>query len=322
MTIDLVPGVLSGDVRALARAISVVERQRAEGEALVSALFPHTGRALVVGVTGAPGAGKSTLVDQLAREVRRADGGVGVLAVDPTSPFSGGALLGDRVRMSGHHADPKVFIRSMATRGQMGGLSRATSDAAIVLDASGKDVVFIETVGVGQDEIDIAKTADVTVVVLVPEGGDDIQALKAGIMEIADIFVVNKSDREGADRLVQAITSAQSLRTPSAEEWRPPVVRTEATTGRGVPALWEAITTCAASRTGARRDRRRERHGMRIRELLAERWIRYVEDTLPPGEIARITDEIEARRVDPYEAADAVMSRVLASGPFVGGAKR
>ena len=322
MTIDLVPGVLAGDARALARAISVVERQRAEGEALVSALFPHTGRALIVGVTGAPGAGKSTLVDQLAREVRRADGGVGVLAVDPTSPFSGGALLGDRVRMSGHHADPKVFIRSMATRGQMGGLSRATADAAIVLDASGKDVVFIETVGVGQDEIDIAKTADVTVVVLVPEGGDDIQALKAGIMEIADIFVVNKSDRDGADRLVQAITSAQSLRTPSAEEWRPPVVRTEATTGRGVTALWLDITRCAASRTGARRDRRRERHGVRIRELLAERWIRYVEDTLPPGEIARITDEIEARRVDPYEAADAVMSRVLASDPSVGGAKR
>ena len=322
MTIDLVPGVLAGDARALARAISVVERQRAEGEALVSALFPHTGRALVVGVTGAPGAGKSTLVDQLAREVRRADGGVGVLAVDPTSPFSGGALLGDRVRMSGHHADPKVFIRSMATRGQMGGLSRATSDAAIVLDASGKDVVFIETVGVGQDEIDIAKTADVTVVVLVPEGGDDIQALKAGIMEIADIFVVNKSDRDGADRLVQAITSAQSLRTPSAEEWRPPVVRTEATTGRGVTALWLDITRCAASRTGARRDRRRERHGVRIRELLAERWIRYVEDTLPPGEIARITDEIEARRVDPYEAADALMSRVLASDPSLGGAKR
>jgi LAO/AO transport system kinase len=314
MTDRLVAGVVAGDARAVARAISAVERQDAEAERLVGAIFPRTGRALTVGITGAPGAGKSTLTDRLTAEARQRDLRVGVLAVDPTSPFSGGALLGDRVRMAGHHADPKVFIRSMATRGQMGGLARATADAALVLDAAGMDLVLIETVGVGQDEVDIARTADVTLVVLVPEGGDDIQAIKAGIMEIADIFVVNKADREGADRLVQAITAAESLRTPLAGEWRPPVVRTEGTTGRGLPELWDEIQRCAASRAGQRDKGGRDRQGARLRDVLAQRWLRHVDRTLPEGEMDRLVAAIDRRRMDPYTAADAVMARVLGGG--------
>jgi LAO/AO transport system kinase len=195
--------VVAGDPRAIARAISIVEDDAGAGAALIGQLYPHTGRAYLIGVTGAPGVGKSTLVDRLVAEARRAGRTVAVLAVDPTSPFSGGAILGDRVRMSTHAHDAGVFVRSMATRGHLGGLAAATSDAALVFDAAGKDVVIIETVGVGQDEVDIVRTADVSIVMLAPGAGDDVQALKAGIMEIADIFVVNKADRDGADQVVQ-----------------------------------------------------------------------------------------------------------------------
>ena len=219
---------------SIARAISLVEDDAGGGAALIGRLYPHTGRAYLIGVTGAPGAGKSTLVDRLITEARRAGLTVGVLAVDPTSPFTGGAILGDRVRMSAHAGDAGVFVRSMATRGHLGGLAAATSDAALVLDAAGKDVVIIETVGVGQDEVDIVRTADVSIVVLVPGTGDDVQAIKAGIMEIADIFVVNKADREGADQVVQSVTANLSLQTFAAGEWRPPMLKTEATTGVGV----------------------------------------------------------------------------------------
>ena len=208
------------------------------GRELVGQIYARTGRAFLVGVTGAPGTGKSTLVDRLIAEIRRAGVKVGVIAVDPTSPFSGGAVLGDRVRMNAHAADPGVFIRSMATRGHLGGLARATSDAALVLDAAGIDVVIIETVGVGQDEVDIVSTADISIVLLVPGAGDDLQAIKAGVMEIGDIFVVNKADREGADRVVQAVASNLSLKTYGASEWKPPILKTEATTGAGVDALW------------------------------------------------------------------------------------
>ncbi|HKD92841.1 MAG TPA: methylmalonyl Co-A mutase-associated GTPase MeaB, partial [Terriglobales bacterium] len=187
----------AGDARAISRAISAVEDRRVEAVPLLRALFPHSGRAAVVGLTGAPGAGKSTLVDQLAREYRKANKRVGIIAVDPTSPFSGGAILGDRIRMLSHHGDPNIYIRSMATRGALGGLALTTADVATVLDASGRDLILIETVGVGQDEIDIVRLAEVTIVILVPGMGDDVQTIKAGIMEIADIFVINKSDREG-----------------------------------------------------------------------------------------------------------------------------
>jgi LAO/AO transport system kinase len=233
--------VLAGDPRAVARAISLVEDDAGAGRELISRIYEHTGRAYLIGVTGAPGVGKSTLVDRLVTEARRAGLTVGVLAIDPTSPFSGGAILGDRVRMSTHSHDAGVFVRSMATRGHLGGLSAATNDAALVLDASGKDLVIIETVGVGQDEVDIVRTADISIVVLVPGAGDDVQALKAGIMEIADIFVVNKADREGADQVVQSVTANLSLQTFAEGEWRPPVVKTEAVNGIGVDRLWQDI---------------------------------------------------------------------------------
>ena len=250
---ELAERVVSGDPRAIARAISVVEDDADAGAALVGEIFSRSGRAFVVGVTGAPGAGKSTLVDALITRWRKADRTVGVIAVDPTSPYSGGAMLGDRVRMQAHAQDAGVFIRSMATRGNLGGLARATTDAALVLDAAGKDFVTIETVGVGQDEVDIVRTADVCIVVLVPGMGDDVQALKAGIMEIADIFVMNKSDREGADRAVAEVESLLSLGSFTEGEWRPPIVRTQATTGEGLDDLVGAI------------DRFREHAGARSR---------------------------------------------------------
>ena len=207
----LIDQLCSGDVRALARAISTVENRAPGWSDLLKAVFPHSGKARVLGLTGSPGAGKSTLVDQLARLYRKDNHTIGIIAVDPTSPYSGGAILGDRIRMQDHFSDPGIYIRSMATRGSLGGLARTTADVATVLDASGRDLVMIETVGVGQDEVDIVRLADVTVVILVPGMGDDVQTIKAGIMEIADIFVINKSDREGAEHVEREIRTLQSL---------------------------------------------------------------------------------------------------------------
>ena len=250
MSLTLAERVRSGDVRAIARAISLIEDEAASAAGLVRDIFPYTGRSYLIGVTGPPGAGKSTLVDKLTAITRAGHETVGVICVDPTSPFTGGAILGDRVRMQGHTHDEHVFIRSMATRGHMGGLARATSDAALVLDAAGKSLTIIETVGVGQDEVDIVRTADISIVVLVPGTGDDVQALKAGIMEIADIFVVNKCDRDGADRMVTSIESNLALQMFPEGEWRPPIVKTEATTGAGVPELWETIRIFARTPKG------------------------------------------------------------------------
>ena len=307
--------VLAGDPRAIARAISLIEDDSPAAAPLIKALFPHTGRTYLVGVTGPPGAGKSTLVDRMVAEARAGGQTVGVIAVDPTSPFTGGSVLGDRLRMQAHAGDAGVFIRSMATRGHLGGLARTTSDAALVLDASGKAVVIVETVGVGQDEVDIVRTADVSVVVLVPGTGDDVQALKAGIMEIADIYVVNKADRDGADRMVTAIESNLALQSYEEGQWRPPILKTEATTGRGVSELWQAIHAFRAHTEPERARRLAARHEYRLRELLARRFLAHVEtDVLGPGEFDALVARIAAREIDPYSASADVMARALRGG--------
>ncbi len=294
--------IVAGDPRGIARGISLVENGTDEGPALVRDLFARSGRAFLVGVTGAPGAGKSTLVDGLVTRWRQAGKSVGVIAVDPTSPFTGGAMLGDRVRMQAHAQDTGVFIRSMATRGHLGGLARATADAALVLDAAGKDFVAIETVGVGQDEVEIARTADVSIVVLVPGMGDDVQALKAGVMEIADIFVVNKADREGADRTMAEVESLLGLHTYNDGEWRPPIVRTQATTGDGLDALVETIARFR-EQTHEVDSRRRGRAEAQLRSIVAAKLLQQVESRVSAIEMKALIDRIAARSIDPYSAA-------------------
>ena len=241
----LVDGVRNGDVQAIARTISLIENEHPAAEALLNALFPYTGNAYRIGITGPPGAGKSTLTAQITRQLRKEGKTVGIIAVDPTSPFTGGAVLGDRIRMAEFATDPGVFIRSMASRGSMGGLARRTQDVGDVLDAAGKDVIIYETVGVGQTELDIAEAADTTVVVLVPESGDAIQTMKAGLMEIADIFVVNKSDREGAERIKIELDLMLQLR-PTKRAWEPPIVMTVAYKGEGIEELMKKMeSTCS-----------------------------------------------------------------------------
>jgi LAO/AO transport system kinase len=324
VTSTLAERVLAGDPRAVARAISLIEDEDPSSADLVKGIFGRTGRAYLIGVTGPPGAGKSTLVDRLIAQLRTQSpqGGqrpqsIGVIAVDPTSPFSGGAVLGDRLRMQAHASDEAVFIRSMATRGHLGGLARATGDAALVLDAAGKDTIIIETVGVGQDEVDIIRTADVSIVTLVPGAGDEVQALKAGIMEIADIFVVNKADREGADRLVSAVEANLALHTYGGGEWRPPIVKTVATSGAGVPQLVEAIAAFRAHSSAAQAERRKTRSEYRLRELVSHRFMDHLErDVLAKGELGAIVDRIAARDIDPYTAANELLTRAgLKAGP-------
>lgn len=314
--------MLEGDLRSVARAISLIEDCAPEGEALVRRIYGRTGRAYLVGVTGPPGVGKSTLVDRLIGEARKSGQTVGVIGIDPTSPFTGGAVLGDRVRMSRHSQDPGVFIRSMATRGRLGGLARATSDAALVLDASGRDIILIETVGVGQDEVDIVRAADLSVVTLVPGAGDEVQALKAGIMEIADIFVVNKADREGADGVVSSIISSLALAEIPEGAWRPPVLKTVATEGRGVAELWAAVGAFRRHSPDAGMKRQVIRQESRLRELLAQRYVEQVDRVVPPEEFQQFVTDVAERRVDPYSAVEAIMSRAARAlrGPVLNAA--
>lgn len=304
-----VEAVREADARSLARVLSVVENRGPQAEELLRALFPAGGAATTIGVTGAPGAGKSTLVDQLAREYRRRQERVGIVAVDPTSPFSHGAILGDRVRMQALFGDPGIFIRSMATRGSLGGLAAATADACAVLDAAGFRRVMIETVGVGQGEIDIVQLADVVLVVLVPGMGDDVQTLKAGILEIADIFVLNKADR-GADRLQQELRAMLGL-ARRADGWRPAIVQTVATEARGVAELCEAIADFESFQAaeGRRAARRREQWRRRLERLLRDRWYEAaLAPHLPAAALEEAADAVAARRSDPYSAAEALIA--------------
>jgi LAO/AO transport system kinase len=298
----LIERALRGERPSVARLISMVENGGAELGRVMNALYPHTGRAYSVGITGSPGAGKSTLTERLVTRARADDLKVGVLAVDPSSPFSGGALLGDRVRMQSHATDPEVFIRSMATRGHLGGISLATPEAVRVLDAIGKDIVIIETVGVGQAEVEITDACDTTVVIVTPGWGDAVQAAKAGLMEIADVFVVNKADRSGARDAVRELD--QMLRLSDAE-WKPEVVQTVATKGEGIDELWDAI---ARHRTyqetnGLLKARRRRRIEREIKEIVAERYRGRLEAEAA-ALLQELADGVEARELDPYRAAD------------------
>ncbi len=307
----LVERLRAGDVRALARAISTVENRTAEAVPLLKELFPYTGKARIIGLTGSPGAGKSTLVDHLAREYRKRGQTVGVIAIDPTSPYTGGAILGDRIRMQSNQMDPGVYIRSMATRGSLGGLARATADVTTVLDASGRDIILIETVGVGQDEVDIVRLADVTVVILVPGMGDDVQTIKAGIMEIADIFVINKSDREGAERVEREIRALQSIST-RADTWVPPVVKTIATEGKGIAELAAAIDNYEAYLgNGAGREKRIENWRQRLLEMLRDTLYERALREYMNGSAAReYAVEVAEHQRDPYSLVEQIIGNV------------
>ena len=307
--------IRAGNPRALARAITAVEDRAPESQALLRELFPHSGKARIIGLTGAPGAGKSTLVEGLAREYRKRQKTVGIVAVDPTSPFTGGAILGDRIRMQAHHSDPGIYIRSMATRGSLGGLASTTADVATVLDASGRDAVLIETVGVGQDEVDIVRLADITLVILVPGMGDDVQSIKAGIMEIADIFIINKSDREGADRVEREVRAMQSLAV-RADNWTPPIVKTIANEGQGLSELAIAIAEyehyLEKSQLGHRR--RIDNWRTRLIEMLrAELMHRVTREYLSEDAAREFAAEITAHKRDPYTLVDEIAGRLARS---------
>lgn len=308
---DWTAAVCAGEVRAISRAITAIENHAPEAEALLQRLFARTGNAYLTGVTGAPGTGKSTLVDRLAAYYRKQNEQVGVIAVDPTSPYTGGAILGDRIRMQSHAGDAGMFIRSMATRGFMGGLARATAEVALLLDAAGKRRVLIETVGVGQDEVDIVRLADCVLVVLVPGLGDDIQNMKAGLMEIGDIFVLNKADREGADRLEQQLLAMLSLVMPR-DGWHPPVVRTVATENKGIDALAAAIEKFRVhfEKSGERERKHVEHWKRRLLGLVESRLVERVLGG--PGGEARLTEMARAvaeRRKDPFTAVNEMLAK-------------
>ena len=311
MNNQLIERVAAGDVTAVARAISKVEEGGPGASDLMKQIFSRTGRALIVGITGAPGAGKSSLVDKLAAFYRKQGERVGIIAVDPSSPFSGGAILGDRIRMQTLSLDKGVFIRSMATRGQLGGLARATVDAVAILDAAGYEKILVETVGVGQDEIEIAKTADVCVVVLVPGMGDDVQTMKAGIMEIGDVLVINKADRDGVLRTEKELEGLLSLAVRT-DQWQPPIVKTVAIENKGIEELAEAIDRARESQQSApaSNERRQAIARWRILELLRERLLSEALHSDSTSEkLDRLAADVANKKRDPYSAIEELITK-------------
>jgi LAO/AO transport system kinase len=312
-TLPIVDRLHSGDRRALARVVSLIENHAEEARQILAQLHTYGGHAHIVGLTGSPGAGKSTLVMQLARELRRRDQRIGIIAVDPTSPFTGGAILGDRIRMQELAGDPNVFIRSMASRGSLGGLARATRDVVRALDAAGFDAILIETVGAGQAEVEIVRAAETVIVVTVPGMGDDIQAIKAGILEIADIFVVNKADRPGADQTVAELRMLLSLDEQRKERaWRVPIIKTCATNGEGVPLLADKLAEHRSSlqETGQLSSRAERQARSEILALLQQLLLDKLDATLRQEDWDRLIDEVARRRADPYTAAEKIARRI------------
>jgi len=305
---DLVQEVLKGNPRAVAKAISLVENNGRDAQEMMKKLFPHTGKSIIVGITGSPGSGKSTLVDQMVEHLRKNKRKIGIVAVDPTSPFSGGAILGDRIRMMRHSLDSDVFIRSMATRGHLGGLARATGEAIAVFEAAGKDLILVETVGVGQDEVEVVKLADIILVILIPGAGDDIQIFKAGIMEIADIFVINKADSPGIDKMENQLRAMLELGMKNREI--PPIVKTVATEGEGIEGLIEEIQKFITKKSPEFRAKRKKRLLFwMLKDIIKDRIYETISQKIEESEFDNYVESIYNREIDPYSIADKIIGR-------------
>lgn len=306
---NLAHEIIKGNHRAIARGISLVENNTDDAREMMKEIFPYTGKSIIVGITGAPGSGKSTLVDQMVELLRKSKEKIGIVAIDPSSPFTGGAILGDRIRMMRHSIDPEIFIRSMATRGHLGGLAKASGEAIAILEAAGKDFIMIETVGVGQDEVDIVKLADIILVILIPGVGDDIQAFKAGIMEIADIFVLNKADSPETDRTEKQIKAMLDLGLK--REIRPQVVRTVATEGRGVADLINEMNKLITNKNQELQEGRKKRRiSWMLRDIIEEKIYREVSANIRDSELENYVDKIYKRELDPYTVAEEIVKRL------------
>lgn len=306
---DLAQELIKGNHRAIARAISLAENNRSAAQEMMKKIFPSTGKSLVVGVTGPPGSGKSTLVDQMVVHLRKNGKKIGIIAIDPSSPFTGGAILGDRIRMMRHSTDPEVFIRSMAARGHLGGLAKATGEAITILEAAGKDFILVETVGVGQDEVEVVKLADIVLVILIPGAGDEIQAFKAGIMEIADIFVINKADSPDAGKTERQIKAMLDLGFEG--DTMPPIVKTVATEGEGVEPLINEIDKLVGSKSQEFKDSRKKRLiSWMLRDIISEKIYQAVSQNIPESEFESLVERIFKREIDPYTVADEIVGRL------------